>query len=87
MNVLLPDSARCQENNENYFCARGARPNFRIFREEIFLHLYFLVSKFATWRFGLNSRLFQDSQRNSRLFPDFLPENQIQDFFPTFSRS
>ena len=42
MNVPIPDSARRPENSENYSCAREARPNFEIFWEEIYLHLYFV---------------------------------------------
>ena len=86
MNVILPNSARCQENNENYFCARGVRPNFRIFREEIFSAFVFFsvkICNLAIWlkfktfsrfttKFKTFSRLFV-WKSNSRLFPDFFP--------------
>ena len=42
MNVLIHDSARHPENSENYSCAREARPNFKIFLEEIYPNLYFV---------------------------------------------
>ena len=42
MNVLIPDSARRPENSENHSCAHEARPNFKIFLEEIYPNLYFV---------------------------------------------
>ena len=65
-------------------CAHSA-PIFYIFCENFSSLVYFFfVSKFSARRFDKNWRLFPDSKRNSRLFPDFLPQNQIQDFFRLF---
>ena len=69
MNVLIPDSARRPENSENHSCAREARPNFKIFLEEIYPNLYFVCQMLCSnRRILMKISAFLAKQQFKRIF-------------------
>ena len=69
----MNDSVGCPKNSENYFCARGARPNFRIF----FSFVIFKVKIRKVSRHSVKAKMsgffkiFKNDQRQISKWPDF----------------
>ena len=80
MNALVPEIARRHENIESYFCARGARPNFRFFWKKKILICNFCV------KIGDLTKI-QDFFKTLNEIHDFFPTFCLKIKFTTFSRS